>query len=81
MLTEFLSAALENAHYELIKDPEPVYGSVPGLQGVWASGPTLEACRKNLSAAVEDWLLFSIHRGDEIPEIGGVRLGIPHRVA
>ena len=81
MLTEFLNAALETAHYELIEDPEPFYGSIPGLPGVWASGLTLEACRKNLAAAVEDWLLFSIHRGDEIPEVGGVRLEIPRRVA
>ena len=59
MLLSYLEAALENAHYELIEDEEPFYGSVPGLQGVWATGKSLEECRRNLSSAIEDWVLFS----------------------
>lgn len=42
MLTigNYIDAALRQAHYEIIGDEEPCYGSVPGLQGVWASGKT-----------------------------------------
>ena len=66
VLTEYLRAALESAHYEFINDPEPFYGHIPALKGVWATGKTLEECRRNLSAALEDWLLFSFARGLDI---------------
>jgi len=81
MLTDYLSAAMERAHYELIEDDEPFYGSIPGIEGLWATGDTLEGCRRNLSAALEDWLFFSIHRGAAIPEIGGVRIDVPRPAA
>ena len=38
-----------------IDDPEPFYGEIPELQGVWATGKTLEACRDDLMSALEDW--------------------------
>ena len=81
MLTQYLQAALENAHYEIIEDEEPFYGEIPQLPGVWATGATLEACRRNLGAAVEDWLLFSLTQGLPIPTIDGVTLSQPELVA
>jgi predicted RNase H-like HicB family nuclease len=33
---------MERATYEIIDDPKPYYGEVPELQGVWATGNTLE---------------------------------------
>ena len=81
MLLSYLEAALENAHYELIEDEEPFYGSVPGLQGVWATGKSLEECRRNLSSAIEDWILFSVRMGAAIPPVAGVTLTIPDKVA
>jgi len=80
MIVEYLTAALERAHYEIIQDEEPFYGEVPGLEGVWATGKTLEECRRNLSSAVEDWLLLGICRGDRIPPLGEVVVEVP-RVA
>jgi len=47
---------MENATYETIDDPEPFYGEVPELHGVWATGKTLEECQKNLLSALEDWI-------------------------
>jgi predicted RNase H-like HicB family nuclease len=58
MLMDYLTAAIEQAHYEIIEDEEPYYGEIPGLQGVWASGSSLEACRRNLMEALEDWVFF-----------------------
>ena len=81
MILQYLDAAMTTARYEMIEDQEPFYGEIPGIQGVWASGETLEGCRENLVAAVEDWLLFSIARGAEIPAIGDVVIEVPHRVA
>lgn len=80
MLSEYLLAALESAHYEIIDDAEPFYGHIPALKGVWATGLTLEACRRNLAAALEDWILFSLTRGVDLPEIGGALLPRPERV-
>jgi len=68
MLTEYVQAALDRAQYELIEDEDPFYGEVPGLDGVWASGKTLEQCRTELASAVEDWLLFSLAKGLSIPQ-------------
>ena len=48
MLIEYIHAALEKARYEIIEDDESYYGEVPELEGVWATGSTLEECRKNL---------------------------------
>jgi len=80
MILEYLTAALERAHYEMIRDEQPFYGEVPGLDGVWATGTTLEECRRNLSSAVEDWLLLGISRGDHIPPLGDAVVEVP-RVA
>ena len=48
MIAVYIDAALARAHYELMQDKDPYYGEVPELQGVWASGKTLEECRRNL---------------------------------
>lgn len=52
---------------ELIEDEEPYYGEVPELQGVWATGRTLEGCRQNLMEVADGWLLVRIARKMPIP--------------
>ncbi|MCB0002330.1 MAG: type II toxin-antitoxin system HicB family antitoxin [Anaerolineae bacterium] len=81
MLTEYIQAALDRAEYEMIDDTDPFYGEVAGLDGVWASGKTLEQCRKELAEAVEDWLLFSLAKGLPIPPLGETEIRVPERVA
>jgi predicted RNase H-like HicB family nuclease len=81
MLTQYLNEALEHARYELIEDEEPYYGEIPEIHGVWATGKTLEECRRNLAAALEDWLFFSIARGLPIPTVGGIELKPPAVIA
>lgn len=68
MLSDYIKAALERAHYELIEDEEPCYGEVPELKGVWATGETLEACRDNLESTIEGWLLVRLSRNLSIPK-------------
>jgi len=77
MLTEYLQKALEAAHYEIIEDEEPYYGEVPILESVWASGNTLEDCRRKLTMAIEDWIFFSIAKGLPVPPIGGIKIEFP----
>ena len=77
MILDYVAAAMERAHYELIEDEEPFYGEIQEIPGVWATAASLEECRRRLAQALEDWLLFSIRRGDPIPPIGDVRIDLP----
>jgi predicted RNase H-like HicB family nuclease len=47
MLTDYIRAALNQAHYEILDDGT-FYGEIPGLPGVLANAVTLEACRDEL---------------------------------
>ncbi|MBL7163132.1 MAG: type II toxin-antitoxin system HicB family antitoxin [Anaerolineales bacterium] len=80
MLLNYIQTALDQAHYEIIHDDESYYGEVPGLEGVWATGKTLEKCRTNLAGAVEDWIFFSIARGLQIPALGDVVIQFPEKM-
>lgn len=71
MLIEYIEAALAKARYEMIADEEePYYGEVPGLQGVWATGKTLERCRKHLAEVIDGWIVVRLKRGLPIPPVG-----------
>ncbi len=76
MLTEYLRAAMEKAHYELLGNGEGFYGEIPGFQGVYAQADTLEACREELAGTLEDWLLFRIARHLPIPVLNGLDLAV-----
>lgn len=71
MFAEYISAAMERATYETIDDPKPYYGEVPELQGVWATGKTMDECRKELQSVIEGWLALKLRLGHPIPSIGG----------
>lgn len=71
MVIEYIEAAMDRAHYEMIDDEEPFYGEIPELQGVWATSHTLEDCRRNLQDVVEGWLILSLKQEQPIPEISG----------
>ncbi len=66
---------MAHAHYEIIDQPgEPYYGDIPGLDGVLATGSTLEECRTNLEDALDAWIMLGLQLGHEIPAIGGISL-------
>lgn len=67
---------MRHARYELLKDERAFYGEIPECQGVWARGETLEECRLELRAALEDWLLFRISRQLPVPAIEGIDLSV-----
>ena len=69
MILEYIEKALSHARYEIIEDKNPYYGEVPELAGVWATGPTLEDCRKNLVDVIEGWIIIRLKRGFPIPPI------------
>ena len=63
MLIQYIQAALEKAKYEIIDDEEPYYGEVPELEGVWATGKTLEECRRNLEEVIDEWIIIRLRNG------------------
>jgi predicted RNase H-like HicB family nuclease len=77
MLTEYISAAMHQATYELLPDGEGYYGEIVPLQGVWANGPTLELCREDLRHALEGWVVLGLRLGHTLPVIAGIDLNAP----
>ncbi len=76
MLTRYLAAAMRRARYEILKDDGSFYGEIPGCRGVYANASSLEQCRTALMEALEDWILFRIHKHLAIPKIDGVELKV-----
>jgi predicted RNase H-like HicB family nuclease len=81
MIVEYIEAALGKAKYDIIRDEEPYYGEVPGLKGIWATGKTLEECRKNLSEVIEGWIIVRIKKGLPIPPLGRYRIKEPRELS
>ena len=74
LITEYIGAALSRARYEIIENEESYYGEVPELEGVWATGKTLEECRHNLVEVIDGWLVVRLKRGLPIPPVGEHRV-------
>jgi predicted RNase H-like HicB family nuclease len=74
MLTDYIQAAMRHAHYEIINDPKPFYGSIPECPSVWATGETLEACREELQGVLEDWIVLGLRFGHPIPIIDSIEV-------
>jgi predicted RNase H-like HicB family nuclease len=81
MLIEYIEAAMARAKYEIIDDEEPYYGEIPELKGIWATGKTLEECRKRLSEVVEGWIIVRLKRGLPIPSLGKYRIREPKELS
>lgn len=71
MFSEYIEAALEKAVYRTIDDEEPIFVSVPELQGAWATGKTIEDARKELISVIESWIALRLRMGRSIPPIAG----------
>lgn len=75
MVFEYIQKALERAEYKKLED-KTWFAEVPGFQGVWANGETVEECRKELSEVLEEWLLLKIKDGDPIPSMDGIKIRV-----
>jgi len=74
MLTAYIKAAMRRAKYKVIEDPNPFFGEILELPGVWANGATLEECRDELEEVVEEWIILGLKFEDRIPELDGINL-------
>jgi predicted RNase H-like HicB family nuclease len=73
MVSEYLSAALHKAHYEILPEDSSYYGEIPGFEGVYANAGSLEACREEV---LEEWVLFRVSRNLALPVVDGHELTI-----
>ena len=76
MVSEYVSAALAKAHYEILGEDSSYYGETPGFEGVYANARTLEACRDELRDVLEEWILVRVSRGLTLPVVDGHELTI-----
>jgi len=76
MLSEYISAAMHHATYEILPDDGSFYGEIPVCPGVWANAATLEACRDELQEVLEDWILVRLWHQLSLPTVNGLNLAI-----
>ena len=75
MLIEYTQKALEKAKYKVLENGT-WFAEIPGFEGVWANGHTVEQCRKELLEVLEEWLILKLIDNDPIPEVEGMSLKI-----
>ncbi len=73
MISRYVDKALRRARYTKLEDGT-FAATVAGLRGVIATGPTLEACRDDLTEVLEEWVLVRVARGLAVPVLGGARV-------
>lgn len=76
MITRYVQRAMEHARFKWLPETRAYFGSIPELQGVWATGPTIEAARAELQEVLEEWIAlgFSLHH--TIPPVDGIDINV-----
>ena len=75
MIIEYCQKAIENAQYKKLNDGT-WFAEIPGFQGVWANGYSVEQCRNELITVLEEWLLLKVRDGDSVPDVAGLKVEI-----
>jgi predicted RNase H-like HicB family nuclease len=78
MLTEYIHAALRKANYKTLEDGT-WFAEIPGFQGVWANGSSVEECRDELREVIEEWLMLKIRDNDPIPVVDQFEIKIQEK--
>jgi len=79
MIFEYCEKAIDSAEYKKLEDGN-WFAEIPGFQGVWANGNTVEECRRGLISVLEEWLILKLRDADLIPEINGLKIEIKETV-
>ena len=74
MIREYIDAAMAKAEYKTLPEDGSYYGEIPGFNGVQASAKTLAECRNMLEEVLENWALFRVSRGIDVPVLDGMDL-------
>jgi predicted RNase H-like HicB family nuclease len=74
LFVKYMEAAMSRAQYEVMEDGD-YWAEIPGFQGVWGTGKTIEESRAHLEGALEAWLLLGLWQNDpDIPVLGKLSL-------
>jgi predicted RNase H-like HicB family nuclease len=76
MLSQYIEAAMRHAVVEYLSEDGVYYGAIPELSGVWADGPTPEACRATLQEVLEEWIMVSLAQHLPVPTVEGITLTV-----
>jgi predicted RNase H-like HicB family nuclease len=74
MLTNYIETAMRHAKYEFLEEDDIYYGEIPGFQGVWGDGATLEECCQVLREVLEEWIVLGLQLGHSLPVVDGIEL-------
>ena len=75
MIIEYCKKVIERDEYKKLVDGS-WFAEIPGFQGVWANGDSVEQCRNELVTVLEEWLLLKVRDGDSVPEVAGLKVEI-----
>jgi predicted RNase H-like HicB family nuclease len=75
MLVQYCTEALKQAIYKQLEDAS-WFAEIPGFQGVWANGETVEATREELFEVLQEWLVLKLKDGDVLPIIKGINFNV-----
>lgn len=69
---EYIKATLRRANYEYLEG-EGWFASVPGFDGLWAIGTSVEEARDHLIETLGGWMSVHVWIGkNRLPDIGGI---------
>lgn len=74
MLDRYIEVAVQRRECEYLDEDGIYFCTVPGLQGAWAQGPTMDACIEELREVLADWIQIGLDLGHEIPVLDGIEL-------
>ena len=70
---QYIEAAMNCAVHEKMEDGG-WFASIPGLTGLWATGRSKEAARKDLHEALDGWIEVTAKTGNRVPDVVRVSL-------
>jgi predicted RNase H-like HicB family nuclease len=73
MISDYMQAALRRATFHQLEDGSFV-GEIPGFDGVWSQGQTLEEARAELPEVLEGWIVLGLRLGHDLPIVDGINL-------
>jgi predicted RNase H-like HicB family nuclease len=68
MLQKYIQNALKDSKYKMLEDGT-WFVEIPGFEGVWANGNTVEDCRLELIEVLEEWLILKFKDDDPVPVV------------
>ena len=66
MILEYCQKALGKTQYKQLEDGS-WFAEIPGYEGVWANGKSVEECRNEILEVLEEWLVLKLRDEDPSP--------------